>query len=57
MKGAADYWPLLRTTYYSLLGRTVLSLPLYPNLHQSDIIGGGKIGIIEQILVLNFFSS
>ena len=54
MKGAAKYWPFLRTTYYSLLGRTV-SLPLHPNLRQSDIIGGVNIGIILQILVFNFF--
>ena len=47
MKGAADYWPFLRTSYYSLLGsRYSVSLPLHPNLRQSDIIGGVKTGII-----------
>ena len=45
MKGAADYWPFLRTTYYSLLEAQYES-PLHPNLRQSDIIGGGNIGII-----------
>ena len=32
-----------------------VSLHLHPNLRQSDIIGGVNIGIILQILVLNFF--
>ena len=42
MKGAADNWPFLRITFYSLLGNTQCSLPLFPNLRQSDITGGGK---------------
>ena len=51
-KRAADYWPYLRTT------ETVCqeAHPLHHNMRQSDTIGGGNIGIIMQILVLNFFS-
>ena len=44
MKGAADYWPLLRTYYLLRSARKdSVSLPLHPNLHESDIIEGGKI--------------
>ena len=48
MKGAADYWPPLRTTYGTIQSarKDSVSLPLHPNLRQSDIIGGENIGII-----------
>ena len=49
MNGAADYWPFLRTTQLTLLQsarKDSVSLPLHPNLRQSDITGGVNFGII-----------